>query len=126
MTSPRVLRALLWFLVIFAIGVMLGVTFIGASHHSHAVVEALASAHAPSRALEAWFETHRYGWLVWRIVLLVAIICSWPWVMRWLGQRRTWHPDQIAVAVGYRGRVASYIIAVELVIGQGLPLSLFR
>ncbi|MEX0926136.1 MAG: hypothetical protein WD208_05395 [Dehalococcoidia bacterium] len=62
--------------------------------------------------------------LAWRIALCTALIVGWPWL---IDRLRPWLPDANHIDLRQaRWRVALWLVAVEMVLIQGVPAQLLR
>jgi len=59
-----------------------------------------------------------------RLVLIGLLAITWPYWPAWTGRSERWNPAQSASWQALRWRVVGWLVAFELIIGQGLPAKL--
>ena len=59
-----------------------------------------------------------------RLVLIGLLAITWPYWPGWTGRAECWRPEQKADWQALRWRVVGWLVAIELIIGQGLPAKL--
>ena len=59
-----------------------------------------------------------------RLALVGLLAITWPYWPAWIGRAERWNTVQSADWQALRWRVVGWVVAIELVIGQGLPAKL--
>ncbi len=62
-------------------------------------------------------------WLaLWRAAVFLLLIGGWPWWVEWRARHRAWSPNQQAFVLAQRWRVAAWLLVIELMLVQRLPV----
>jgi len=59
-----------------------------------------------------------------RLTLIGVLAITWSHWPAWTGREKRWNPEQSAGWQALRWRVVGWLVAIELVIAQGLPAKL--
>lgn len=106
----RFFQPRLWPLLSLFLGLVLlagsGLWLWGRYRQMAAIGETLAS-------LRPWL-------LLWRFTLYGVVIGGWPRWIVWLGRYRGWNDTQLARLLALRGRLAAWLLLLELLLAQNL------
>ncbi len=56
----------------------------------------------------------------WRMLLLTLLITFWPHLMAWLARCNNWSTGKLEFAIGWRWRLALWLMVIEVGLVQGV------